>query len=82
MIADIVKKGKVYAVDTDDNMIANTKKNIKDFSNIVLIKPDLSDLDLLEIWDLVFTNAVIHGILDHKKIFTKSGHHKSKMERF
>ncbi len=26
MIADIVKKGKVYAVDTDDNMIANAKK--------------------------------------------------------
>jgi ubiquinone/menaquinone biosynthesis C-methylase UbiE len=24
--ADTVKKGKVYAVDTDDNMIANAKK--------------------------------------------------------
>lgn len=71
LIAYTVKKGKVYAVYTDDNMIANAKKNLKDFSNIVFIKSDLSDLDLPEKVDLVFPNAVIHWIPDHKKPFTK-----------
>ncbi len=48
IIADTVKKGKVYAVDKDANMIANAKKNLKDFSNIVFIKSDLPDIDLPE----------------------------------
>ena len=59
IIAGTVKKGKVYAVDTDANMIANAKKNLKDFSNIVFIKSDLSDLDFPEKVDSVFLNAVI-----------------------
>jgi hypothetical protein len=31
IIADTVKKGKVYAVDTDANMIANAKKTSRIF---------------------------------------------------
>lgn len=74
IIAYTVKKGKVYAVYTDDNMIANAKKNL-DFSNIVFIKSDLSDLDLPEKVDLVFPNAVIHWIPDHKKHSQNFGNH-------
>jgi trans-aconitate 2-methyltransferase len=54
----------------DENMIANAKKNLKDFSNIIFIKSDLSDLKLPEKIDLIFSNEVIHWILDHKKLFT------------
>ena len=46
IIANNVKRGKVYAVDVDDNMITNAKKNLKDFSNIVFIKSDLSDVKI------------------------------------
>lgn len=71
IIADTAKKGKVYAGDTDANMIANDKKP-QGFSNIAFIKSYLSDIDLPEKVDLVFSNAVIHRILDHKKPFTKN----------
>jgi trans-aconitate 2-methyltransferase len=70
IIANNVKRGKVYAVDIDDNMITNAKKNLKDFSNIVFIKSDLSVVKLPEKMDLIFSNAVIHWVLDHKKLFT------------
>jgi trans-aconitate 2-methyltransferase len=70
IIANKVKRGKVYAVDLDENMIINAKKNLKDLSNIVFVKSDLSDVKLPEKIDLVFSNAVIHWILDHKKLFT------------
>jgi trans-aconitate 2-methyltransferase len=67
IIANNVKRGKIYAVDMDENMITNAKKNLKDFSNIIFIKSDLSDLNLPEKIDLIFSNAVIHWVLDHKK---------------
>ncbi len=70
IIANKVKRGKVYAVDLDENMIINAKKNLKDLLNIVFVKSDLSDVKLPEKIDLVFSNAVIHWILDHKKLFT------------
>jgi len=70
IIANIVTKGKVYAVDVDYNMITNAKKNLRDFSNIHLIKSDLSNVKLPEKIDIIFSNAVIHWIWDHKKLFT------------
>ncbi len=37
IIANKVRKGKVYAVDADGNMITNAKKNLEHYSNTVLI---------------------------------------------
>lgn len=70
IIANNVKRGKVYAVDVDENMITNAKMNLKDFSNILFIKSDLSEVKLPEKIDLIFSNVAIHWILDHEKLFT------------
>jgi trans-aconitate 2-methyltransferase len=70
IIANKVKRGKVYAVDLDENMIINAKKNLRDLSNIVFVESDLSDVKLPEKIDMIFSNAVIHWVLDHKKLFT------------
>ena len=69
-IANAVKKGMVYAVDIDVNMITKAKENLKDFSNITFIKSDISEVRLPEKIDLVFSNAAIHWVLDHKKLFS------------
>jgi trans-aconitate methyltransferase len=69
-IANAVKKGRVYAVDIDDNMIAKAKENLRDFSNIAFIKSDMSEVSLPEPIDLIFSNAAIHWVLDHKKLFS------------
>lgn len=69
-IANAVKKGRVYAVDIDVNMITKAKENLKEFSNIAFIKSDISEVRLPEKIDLIFSNAAIHWILDHKKLFS------------
>jgi len=69
-IANAVKSGRVYAVDIDGNMITKAKENLKGFSNITFIKSDISEVSLPEKTDLIFSNAVIHWILDHKKLFS------------
>ncbi len=69
-IANAVKRGMVYAVDRDDNMISKAKENLSGFSNITFIKSDISEVSLPEKMDLIFSNAVIHWVLDHKKLFS------------
>ncbi|HXT83261.1 MAG TPA: methyltransferase domain-containing protein [Verrucomicrobiae bacterium] len=71
LIAKKVKIGKIYAVDIDANMISNAKINLKDFTNVIFIQSDLINLKLPEKVDLIFSNAVIHWIFDHERLFKK-----------
>ena len=64
-----VPQGKVIAVDSDLAMIRLAKENLAKFSNIEFIKMDISQLELAEKVDVVFSNAVLHWILNHKKVF-------------
>src|SRR5678816_2696462 len=69
-IANTVKMGRVYAVDMDYNMIAKAKENLRGFSNITFIKSDMSEVSPPEKLDLIFSNAAIHWVVDHKKLFS------------
>ena len=65
-----VPQGKVIAVDSNLSMIRLAKENLTKFSNIEFIKMDISEIiELKEKVDVVFSNAVLHWILNHKKIF-------------
>ena len=64
-----VPQGKVIAVDSDLSMIRLAKENLAKFSNIEFIKMDISQLELAEKVDVVFSNATLHWILNHKKVF-------------
>ena len=64
-----VPQGKVIAVDSDLSMIRLAKENLANFSNIEFIKMDISQLELAEKVDVVFSNATLHWILNHKKVF-------------
>ena len=66
-----VPQGKVIAVDSDLSMIRLAKENLAKFSNIEFIKIDISQLELAEKVDVVFSNAVLHWILNHKKVFER-----------
>ncbi|MDN5846061.1 MAG: class I SAM-dependent methyltransferase [Candidatus Nitrosocosmicus sp.] len=37
IIANILKEGKIYAIDLDKNMIENAKINLKDQKNVIFI---------------------------------------------
>jgi trans-aconitate methyltransferase len=66
-----VPQGKVIAVDYDLSMIRLAKENLAKISNIEFIKKDISQLELEEKVNVVFSNAVLHWILNHKKVFER-----------
>lgn len=66
-----VQHGKVIAADSDLSMIRLAKENLAKFSNIEFIKMDITQLELEEKVDVVFSNATLHWILNHKKVFER-----------
>ena len=66
-----VPQGKVIAVDSDLSMIRLANENLIKFSNIEFIKMDISQLELAEKVDVIFSNATLHWILNHKKVFER-----------
>lgn len=69
MLAAKVPRGKVYAVDSDPGMVKRARESLSDFSNVQVIQADLVDVKLPEGVDVVFSNAVLHWVPDHKKAF-------------
>lgn len=70
IISNILKEGRIYAIDLDHNMIENAKLNLKDKENIFFVKSDLSTVELPEQVYIIFSNAVIHWIKDHYSLFS------------
>jgi trans-aconitate methyltransferase len=74
ILSEIVPFGKVYAIDNDQNMISKAKDNLKDFKNVITIKSNLLDIDFYKTqsrFNIIFSNAVLHWILDHYKVFKR-----------
>ena len=70
IISNLAPKGKVYAVDFDQNMITMAKSNLHNEKNIKFIVADISLVEMAEEVDVVFSNAVIHRIPDHHRLFS------------
>jgi trans-aconitate 2-methyltransferase len=51
------------------SMIRVAKENLAKISNIQFLKMDISEIELEEKVDVIFSNAVLHWILNHKKVF-------------
>jgi trans-aconitate 2-methyltransferase len=62
-------EGMVYAVDIDSNMVSHARKNLKDLENVIVIQGDLIDVKPPRKIDVIFSNAVIHWIPDHRTLF-------------
>jgi trans-aconitate 2-methyltransferase len=72
ILTKLVPLGKVFAIDNDLNMIKKTKDNLKGFKNVNIIQSNLVDIDFNKIqskFNIIFSNAVLHWILDHYTIF-------------
>ena len=72
ILSELAPFGKVYAIDNDQNMIKKAKDNLKGFKNVITIQSDLLDIDFNKIhskFNIIFSNAVLHWILDHYKVF-------------
>ena len=72
IFAEKITEGNIYAIDSDPNMIEKAKDALKDFINVKVMQADLLDILYLNIpvkFDVIFSNAVLHWVLDHRRVF-------------
>ncbi len=72
IISRIITDGKIYAIDNDSNMIKKATENLMNIENVKVVQSDLVDIESVDIsikFDVIFSNAVLHWISDHNKVF-------------
>jgi trans-aconitate 2-methyltransferase len=67
LLADLVPRGRVYAVDVAPSMAKHAREALGDRATVFC--QDLVDLDLPEPVDAIFSNATFHWIHDHDALF-------------
>ena len=67
VLADLVPRGRVYAVDAAPSMVAHTRQALGDRATALC--QDLVELSLPEPVDVIFSNATFHWIPDHDALF-------------
>ncbi len=65
-LSNLVPNGKVIGIDASVGMIDTAKKLEKD--NLTFICMDIDNIDFVEEIDLIFSNAALHWIKDHKSL--------------
>jgi trans-aconitate 2-methyltransferase len=68
-LAERVPGGSVLAVDASEAMVAKARERLGDRASYLVA--DLSELELGEPVDLVFSTATFHWILDHERLFER-----------
>ena len=69
MLIERLPRGRVIAVDASPSMVAKAREAIGDRAEVLL--QDLAELRVREPVDAIFSNAVFHWVLDHKRLFTR-----------
>jgi trans-aconitate 2-methyltransferase len=67
LLADLVPRGRVYAVDAAPSMVAHAREALGDRATVLC--QDLVELEVPESVDAVFSNATFHWIHDHDALF-------------
>ena len=67
VLADLVPRGRVYAVDAAPSMAAHTERALR--TRAIVSCQDLAQLTLPEAVDVIFSNATFHWIPDHPALF-------------
>ena len=69
IISTKLPKGKVFAVDLDSSMIKLANERLGKISNVKFIQSNICDIELQDKIDVIFSNAVLHWISNHRKVF-------------
>jgi len=67
-LARLVPNGNVIGVDASEGMIEVAKE--KEENNIKFLLMDLNEIDLSSQFDFIFSNAALHWIKNHKRLWT------------
>lgn len=66
-IADLVQRGEVLGIDASQGMIAAAQP--KERENLTSRYMDIDDIEFRERFDFVFSNAALHWVKDHVRLF-------------
>jgi len=66
----LVPKGKVVGIDASVGMIDTAKKLEKE--NLTLVCMDINDMEFTDCFDVIFSNAALHWVKDHKSLLRNS----------
>ena len=69
-LSDLVPNGYVLGIDSSQSMI-NTAKEVESF-NLSFQLLSINDIDFIDEFDIIFSNATLHWVIDHKKLITNS----------
>lgn len=69
-IASCLKTGRVVGIDNSEEMIALADNRFPPSAhpNLSFLKQDIRELSFFQEFDLVFSNAVLHWVLDHRPV--------------
>ncbi|MBI5578776.1 MAG: methyltransferase domain-containing protein [Deltaproteobacteria bacterium] len=66
-IADLVPAGEVLGIDASRSMIEAAQANER--ANLRFLLMDINSLELADRFDIVFSNATLHWIKDHRRLY-------------
>lgn len=66
----LVPKGRVLGIDASLGMISTAEKHIRDNLNFICM--DINNMIFENEFDVIFSNAALHWIKDHKKLLTNA----------
>jgi trans-aconitate 2-methyltransferase len=66
-IADLLPTGEVVGIDASRGMIAATRANERPNARFLLA--DIADFELGQRFDVIFSNAVLHWVKDHRRLY-------------
>lgn len=69
ILAGKVPNGRVFAVDSDPGMVGQMEKNLSQCGNAQVIQSSMDQVELPSKVDVIFSNAALHWVLDHRKTF-------------
>lgn len=74
-IADAVPSGAVLGIDSSPEMVAHAQKSFGgDLRNLAFLCIDALDMEFAGEFDVVFSNAALHWVRDHRPLLAKIGH--------
>jgi trans-aconitate 2-methyltransferase len=69
LLLESLPRGRVIGVDSSASMVEKAREALPDRTEFIV--SDLLDLELTEAVDAIFSNATLHWILDHRRLFER-----------
>ncbi len=72
LLSTYLPQGRVVGVDSSEEMIAAARKNYPNchYPNLAFLKMDVRDLTFREQFDVAFSNAALHWVIDHQTVLS------------